>query len=50
MLTFQNVFQVNYERGTAKTSDEKGTRFTTMPQIETRSVPQVRVGDIGHAM
>ena len=50
MLTFQNVFQVNSERGTAKTSDEKGTRFVTVPQIEMSSVPQVRVGDIGHAM
>ena len=50
MLTFSNGFQVNSEHGTAKTSNAKGTRFMTLPQIGMSSVPQVRVGIVGHAM
>ena len=41
---------MNSEHGTAKTSNMKGTRFATVPQIGMSSVPQVRVGVVGHAM
>ena len=50
MLTSQNGFKVNSERGTAKTSDAEGTRFTTVPQIGIHGVAQIRVGVVGHAM
>ena len=43
-------FQVNSEHGTAKTSNTKGTRFVTMPEIGMSGVPQVRVGVVGRAM
>ena len=33
-----------------ETNDAEGTRFAIMPQIGMSSVPQVRVGVIGHAM
>ena len=45
-----NVLEVNSERGTAKTRNAERTRFATVPQIGMRSVPQVRVGIVGHAM
>ena len=50
MLTFRNRFQVNSECGTAKTSDEEGTRFAAVPHIGMSGVPQVRAGIVGHAM
>ncbi len=35
---------------TAKTSNVEGTRFVTVSQIGIISVPQFRVGIVGHAM
>ena len=47
MLTFRMDFN---ECEAAKTSNAVGARFVIVPQIGMISVPQVRVGVVGHAM